>query len=231
LQRACAVADDGDAFAGKIVPVVPSRRVKRLSAERLEPVDLRIHRAVELSDAADEHIARDLRAVFGQQPPYAGGLVEGRGFELGAETTVPEEVEAARAVFEVFEDFRLQRERVRPVRIGRERKRVEVRRHVTAGARIRVVAPRAAHAAGFFEDRERVDAGFLERDGHAEAGGSGSDDGYARRRGFAGCCSRSSGPLISRGCCHATCDLQSAGSLWETPDRYTVSRRARIAAA
>src|SRR6185369_9798231 len=34
LQRACAVADDGDAFAGKIVPVVPSRRVKRLSAER-----------------------------------------------------------------------------------------------------------------------------------------------------------------------------------------------------
>ena len=111
-----------------------------------------------------------------------GVLVEGRLGDLGAEPDVVRDVEAVHAVLEVGEDLGLLGELPGPVDVGRERERVEVRRHVAGGAGIRVVPPGAADAVGLLVDRERLDAGPLQLDAHADAAEAGADDRDARRR-------------------------------------------------
>ena len=63
---------------------------------------------------------------------------------------------ARRDVEEVVEDLRLRGEGARPLRVRRERERVEVRRHVAAAAGIGVVVPGAAHLAVALEQDEVV---------------------------------------------------------------------------
>jgi hypothetical protein len=53
----------------------------------------------------------------------------------------------------------------------------EMRRHVAGGARIGVVAPRAADAARLLERREGPDAGALQLNGEADTRKPGADDG------------------------------------------------------
>ena len=51
-----------------------------------------------------------------------------------------------------------------------------MRRDVAGAARLAVVVPGAAHAAGLLEDLELLEASALEVDPHAETAGSGPDD-------------------------------------------------------
>src|SRR5204862_6100292 len=77
---------------------------------------------------------------------------------------------------QVVPDLVLAAERLRPIRVARERERVEPRRHVAATARIRVVAPGATEVVGALEQDEVLDPGLPQPDAQADAGESGPDD-------------------------------------------------------
>src|SRR5439155_11456011 len=95
---------------------------------------------------------------------------------LGAEADARAQPVFVGAVAQIGEDLGLRREAARPVVLGLERERVEVRRNVAGRARVAVLAPAAADLVGFFEDDEVVDARAPERDGHAEPAEAGPDD-------------------------------------------------------
>src|SRR5215831_1872189 len=91
-------------------------------------------------------------------------------------------------VLQVAPDLRLPGETVRPVRVGRERERVQVRRDVAGTPGIGVVAPGAADRAGPFQDDEVGHPGGAQPDARADTAEAGADDGHAhvarqRRRG------------------------------------------------
>src|SRR4029079_559954 len=63
-----------------------------------------------------------------------------------------------------------------PVRIGRERERVEVRGDVALAAGIAVHEPGAADVLAALDHDEVVEPPLLQPDGHAEAAEAGADD-------------------------------------------------------
>jgi hypothetical protein len=77
---------------------------------------------------------------------------------------------------EVREDLGLLAVRALPLRVRRERVRVEMRRHVTRGARIRVLAPGTADALALLEDEEVMKARLAELDTRAQSGEPRADD-------------------------------------------------------
>jgi hypothetical protein len=70
----------------------------------------------------------------------------------------------------------LTRKQSRPVRIRRERQRIQMRGHVAGRARIGVVAPGAADRAGLLDDAVVADADAVECVRHREAAETGADD-------------------------------------------------------
>ena len=112
------------------------------------------------------------------------GVLE--GLDRRVELDVRLEVEAAHQRLEVVEDLRLFGELAGPVGLRREREAVQVRGHVAGRPRIGVVAPGASDAVGLLVDREGLDPGQLELDGHGETAGSGTEDDDPR----AGCSGR-----------------------------------------
>ena len=89
---------------------------------------------------------------------------------------------------QVLPDLGLGRERLAPVRVGCERERVQVRRHVARAAGVGVIAPGAPELLGPLEHDEVVDVVLLEADSDAQAGEAG-----ARRSRCAGAGSRARG--------------------------------------
>src|SRR5437762_11717510 len=79
-------------------------------------------------------------------------------------------------LFRSVADLGLRRPLPRPVRLLLEREAVEEGRDVAGGARVGVVAPRAAEAVRLLEDRERVDPGLLQPDAEAEPREARADD-------------------------------------------------------
>ena len=77
---------------------------------------------------------------------------------------------------QVVADLGLARVGLAPLRVGRERERVEVRRHVAGAARVGVVVPGAADVVAPLEHGEVLDPLLLEADRHAEAGEAAADD-------------------------------------------------------
>jgi hypothetical protein len=98
--------------------------------------------------------------------------------QLGVEPGVREDPEALGAAAQVVEDLVAHRVGAVPVRVARERERVQVRRDVALAAGIAVGPPGAAHVAAALDDDEVLRALLLQPDRHAEAAEAGADDGY-----------------------------------------------------
>src|SRR5699024_12121021 len=73
-------------------------------------------------------------------------------------------------------DLRLAGERPRPLAVGREGERVQLRGHVAGRSGIGVVAPGAADLAAALDDEEVFLAGLVEPDRRTQAGEAGADD-------------------------------------------------------
>ena len=130
----------------------------------------------QLAAGGDQDVGLDLVAAGNLQPPAARLLVEGGTFDVAAETGLVEHAEAARDALEVGLDLVAWREASRPIGVGSERQRVQMRRDVAGGARIGVGAPDPAEPVAALEDHEVVDAAARELDGGGDATEAPSDD-------------------------------------------------------
>src|ERR1700674_575012 len=137
---------------------------------------------IELADAAQQQVCYGGLARGRAEPPNSLFVVPSRRGDLGAESDVRHEIVLARAVLHVGEDLGLRSPFARPVGLLLERETVGERRHVAAGARIRIVAPGAAEVFGLLEDREGVYPAALELDRQAQAGEAGANDGDSSPR-------------------------------------------------
>ena len=148
------------------------------------PVDVRHARDMQRAGTRDQELGDVLLPRLGEHMPAVLAVVPVRAAHLLAEPDV-----AAQAVLfgdtpEVVQDLRLRREQLAPGGFRLEGERVEVRRHVACATGVAVVPPGAADVIGLLHDDE-VHTLALQRDGHAQAGESRSDDdraGANRRR-------------------------------------------------
>ena len=175
LDRRRAGADDGDALAGDLMLVLPACRVEQRAGERIDARNVREARLAERPGPEDEEASRQLSAIRGDAPSSAGVIPRCSG-ELVLEANVRHDPESSRAVAQVIPDLSLLRVGARPVGLARERERVQMRRHVTHAAGIRVVAPGAPDVPRALQHDEVVDAGLLQADRHAQAGEAAADN-------------------------------------------------------
>ena len=138
LDRAGAGADHGDALAGEVVVVVPARGVERRARRTSRRPGMSGHGgAVELrrTPATSTRAASSLAAGRADRASGPSPRRSRAPVDLGAEAEVRPQRRTCRAqCSQVGEDLRLRRERARPVGLGLEGERVQVRRDV-AGAR------------------------------------------------------------------------------------------------
>jgi len=127
-----------------------------------------------------DHEVRLVRRPVGEREPPATAL-EGAARHFASIANERVDSPAARDILEVREDLRARREAMRPLGIGRERVAVEVRRHVTGEAGIRVLAPGPAETVGLLVDDDVFEARPAQLDGGEDPGHPGPDDGEAKR--------------------------------------------------
>ncbi len=175
LDRRRAGPDHGHALAGQVVVVVPAGGVERRAPERLQAGDLGVARLAERAGAADQELRAD-RAARGLDGPALCVGVPGRSEHLGVGAQVAAQAVALGDVELVPPDLGLAGERPRPVRVGGERERVHVRRHVAGAAGVGVVAPGAAEVARGLEHHEVVLAVLEQADRDSHAGEAAADD-------------------------------------------------------
>ncbi len=175
LDGGRARADHRDPLAGERVFVIPLRGVEGGALEGVEALQLGQRRLAQAAHAADQDLGGEVagRAVdLPQAALFAPGGLE----QLVAEADVRRHAVFVGDAFQVGLDLRLGRAQARPVRVERERERVQVRGHVAGAARVAVVAPGPAETRGALEQHEVVLAALLEPDRRAQAGEAGADD-------------------------------------------------------
>ena len=175
LDRRGAGADDGDPLAAQVHVVVPAGRVEDLALEAVDAVDVGQPRLGEPAGAGDERGGGDLAAVGEPDPPVLLLLVPRGVLDGGAEAEPVEDAGPRGDLAQVGVDLGLGRERARPVRVGRERERVELARHVAGRPGVGVVAPGAADVVALLDHEEVGLAVLVELDRRAEAGEAGAD--------------------------------------------------------
>jgi hypothetical protein len=109
-------------------------------------------------------------------PPAVAAGVPPRAEHLGVVDDPVGDAAILGGALEVGEDLALGREEAAPVRVERERVRVQVRGHVARAVRVRVGPPGAAERRGALEDHVVVDARLAQADGGADAAEAGADD-------------------------------------------------------
>ena len=139
----------------EVVLVVPARPSGRaLPSKESRPGSVGHDRLAERALAGDQHVGGD-RPWEVSRRQRALGLVPVGALELGVEAHVLDARRSGAATSRRYvEDLGLGREGGRPVRVGREGERVEVRGDVAAAAGVGVVAPGAADVAGALEQHE-----------------------------------------------------------------------------
>ena len=177
LDGAGAGADDRDPLAGEVVVVVPAGAVDLVA---LDSVSIPRMSGQLVSGSGPEasttvRARNRLRCPWSTRP-HALVFVEVEPVDLDAELDAPAQVECVDHVLDVLADLTGRGVGPRPVRVLRERERVQQRRDVARRTGIRVVPPGAADAVGALEDDEVVDAGLGQLDRGAEAGEAGTDD-------------------------------------------------------
>ena len=163
--------------------MVPAGGVEDRPFEAVDPLDVGQLRLAQRADARDEHLGGQLAGgSFSIRHSSASSSQRADG-DLVAIADVRVDAVLASDPAQVLPDLGLRRERPAPVRVGRERERVQVRGHVAGAARVGVIAPGAAQLLGPLEHDEVVDALLLQADRHAQPGEARADD---RRRDGAG---------------------------------------------
>src|SRR5436305_2713112 len=158
LDRPRACADDRDTLAGQVVIVVPRRRVEDRAREVVEAWQVGKARLAERAGRGRDRPRGEL-AVGGADPPALRFVVPLGLLDLAAEDRVFVDALLARDCTQVFLDLVLRRERRAPARVGGERKRVEVARHVAGAAGVGVVAPGATDVRAALEQDEVATTG------------------------------------------------------------------------
>lgn len=169
--------DHADPLATQFETMVPARGMEDGTTEPVEPLDIRLLGDVQHPESADHHLCLVFLARCRAQAPQRALLVPTYRLHCGVEVKVRPDPVLVGAVLHVGEDLGLLRERPAPVELGLERIGVEVRHHIAAGTWIRVVTPGTADTVGLLENREALDPGALELDGHAEAAQPSAEDG------------------------------------------------------
>ncbi len=177
LDGAGASADHRHALARQRVVMVPVLRVKRLAAKTRQARDIGIRWPAQAAHARHQHASPHALAIGHVELPGAAGVVPRGAAQFVIQAQVRSQAELVGAALQVGADLRLRRKHARPVGVGREGERVQVRLHIAGAARIVVVAPGGPHRAGFLEQGEVMQACLLEADRHAQPGEAGADDG------------------------------------------------------
>ncbi len=159
--------------------MVPPGAVERRARERVEAVEVGQVRMVQYAGGRDHHVGRVMaaRGRLDLPPP----VTERARDDLLPEHDVATDVVLPCHALEVGADLVAARERVRPVRVGREGVRVEVRRHVARETRVGVLAPRPAEGLGLLVDGDVLVAGTPELDHAQDPGHSRADHHEAQR--------------------------------------------------
>jgi hypothetical protein len=168
-------ANDSDALSPQIVVVIPRRRMEDGALEAIEPRDIGDGGHAQSTHPAHEHVGGE-RSSRGLEAPVAGVCVPGRPAHLVAEADEGHDAEVPGAAAEVLLDLALAGVEAGPVRIGRERKRVEDRWDVALTSGVGVVAPRPTDVIGLLEDDEVLDPLLSEANRHAEPREAAADD-------------------------------------------------------
>src|SRR5690606_27567550 len=175
LDRRGAGADHRHPLAGQIRLVVPARRVEDLAGEVVDALDVRQVRLTQRAHRRDQYVGGELALVRADLP--ARGLrVPARAGDIAAEQVPVEHLVLLGHRADVGLDLALPGERTRPVRIGREGVRVQMRGHVAGRAGVGVVAPGAADIVAALEHQIIGAPLLLQPDRQAEAGEPAADD-------------------------------------------------------
>ena len=175
LDGAGARADHRHPLAREVDVVVPLRGMESGASEIGESFDVGKARNVQRAGPRDEELRNVLLPGVGEHMPAVLGVIPVRSGGARVEPDVTAQTVLLGDAPEVIQDLRLRREQFAPGRLGLERERVQVRRHIARAVRIAVVAPGAAYLVGLLQDQE-VHALALQRDGHAKTGEAGADD-------------------------------------------------------
>ena len=176
LHGARSNADDPDPFAGDIVRVVPACGMPIVALEVVDTGNARPHELVEHANCADDDLRAECPAVMRGDVPHIALVTPMQRSDAGAEPDMSSHVVLVGDLVQVFENFSLAREWLRPVDFRFEGERIEVRLHVAFRARIAVPEPRAADTVTLLEDHVIVDPGLIQMDPGTQAGGTGADD-------------------------------------------------------
>src|SRR6516162_6511349 len=140
--------------------------MERGAGERLQPGDLRIAKYSQESGRGDEHVERFF-AVGGGELPLP--VVISSTDDIAPEPNVGAYASFLGHLPEIRLYLWTRRQHVRPIGVWPKRVGVVPRRDIAGKPGIRVIAPGASDVVGFLENRERVDAGVLQLDRHAQA--------------------------------------------------------------
>ena len=175
LRRRRPGPDHAHALAAQVVPVVPPRRVEHRPGEAVQTGHCGQLRLGEAAGGGHQHLRREGPAI-GLHAPAARVLVPPRPCHLRAEPDQGLDPAVAGNVPEVVEDLGLRSEEAAPVRVQRERERVQVRRDVARTARVCVRPPRPAEPVVALEDHEVLVSSLAQPDRGADAAESRADD-------------------------------------------------------
>src|ERR1700730_15401860 len=154
---------------------------QRGAGEIVAPHDVGAGRPVELPDGGDDGAGPERVAIVESEVPSGAALVELGGGDARTEPEVGADPAVRGQSAQVGQDLLPRREATAPA--GRpERERVQVRRHVAGEARVGIVAPGPPEVVASVDDEEVLDAGLLERRGHADSPEPGAGHDYPVRR-------------------------------------------------
>ena len=158
LDRGRARADQRDALSGEIVGVVPRRRCgRRCPGSCSSPGSAGVNGSLRRPGAITSTRAAERTGGRLELPVLRVGH-PARVEQLAAQPDVRPHAEAVGAPAQVLEDLVAHRIGAVPVRVGRERERVEVRRDVALAAGVAVRPPGAADVVVALDHDEVVDA-------------------------------------------------------------------------
>ena len=174
LDRARAGADHRDPAAGQRHLGLPLRRVHHRTAELVQPDQIGPGRSGELADRRHQHVRLERLAGAAGHPPASGAVVVVSRDHPGAEPDLRQHAEPVGDLLQVGQDLGLLRVPPGPVRVRRERQRVQVRRHVAGATGVGVLAPDAADLVTLLEQGDQV-ATAQQLGGQADPAETGAD--------------------------------------------------------